>query len=181
MKKRSENTSRRTLSTPGQEARVPKGKKFFAYKDGVFQTKFDVALEDREAFEELARELADWRLGEYLDRAVSSENGIVCKVLHSNQKPILFLPNRKNEPDIPTGKTRVDVEGTEYEANFVKIAVNVLRRPGNPKNELTAVLRRWFGPDAGLPGTNFQVVFRLPHEDGRSTPYTNHQRVILEL
>ncbi len=136
------------------------GTKFFAYEDGVFQTKFDVTFEDREAFRELVRELADWRLGEYLDRSVSPNKGIVRKVLHSNQKPILFLPNRKNEPDIPTGETRVDVEGTEYEAVFVKIAVNVLRRPGNPKNELTAVLRHWFGPDAGLPGTNFHVIFR---------------------
>ena len=77
-----------------------------------------------------------------------------------NQKAILFLPNRKTTPGIPTGETLVDVEGTEYKAIFVKIAINVLRRPGNPKNELTAVLRHWFGPDAGLPGTNFQVVFR---------------------
>ncbi len=41
-----------------------------------------------------------------------------------------------------------------------KVAVNVLRHPGNPRNELQDVLRRWFGPDAGLPGTNFQVAFR---------------------
>ena len=137
-----------------------KGKKFFAYKDGVFRTKFNVAFEKREAFQELARELADWRLGEYLDRSVSPKEGIVCKVLHSNQKPILFLPNRKKTPGIPTGETLVDVEGTEYEAIFVKIAVNVLRRRGNPRNELPTVLRKWFGPDAGLPGTNFRVLFR---------------------
>ena len=72
----------------------------------------------------------------------------------------MLLPNRKKTPGIPTGETLVDVEGTEYAAIFVKIAVNVLRRRGNPRNELPTVLRKWFGPDAGLPGTNFRVVFR---------------------
>jgi len=75
-----------------------KGKKFFAYEDGVFRTKFNVAFEEREAFQELVREFADWRLGEYLDRSVSPNEGIVCKVLHLNQKPVLLLPNRKKTP-----------------------------------------------------------------------------------
>ena len=56
--------------------------------------------------------------------------------------------------------TAIDIDGDRYEANFVKVAVNVIRRPGNPRNELPTILRRWFGADAGLPGTNFQVVFK---------------------
>ncbi len=43
---------------------------------------------------------------------------IVCKVSHSGQRPILFLPDRKTTPGIPTGETLVDVERTEYEALF---------------------------------------------------------------
>ena len=70
------------------------------------------------------------------------------------------MPKRHTAPGIPTGETVVDVEGTEYVAIFAKIAINVLRRPGNPRNELGTVLKQWFGPDAGLPGTNFRVVFR---------------------
>ena len=68
----------------------------------------------------------------------------------------------------------VDVEGTEYVAIFAKIAVNVLRRPGNPRNELGTVLKQWFGPDAGLPGTNFRVVFRSTQADGRSSSSISH-------
>jgi hypothetical protein len=30
-------------------------------------------------------------------------------------------------------------------------------------NELPTLLREWFGPDAGLPGTSFEVEF---HRDG---------------
>ena len=138
-----------------------KGKNFFKYENGVFRTTFDIDPGEREAFQEFLRELADWRLGEYLDRSpVGTDEGIVCKIIHANQRPIIFLPKRRTTPGIPTGETAVGVEGTEYEATFAKIAVNVLRRPGNPRNELAAVLRQWFGPDAGLPGTNFHVVFR---------------------
>jgi hypothetical protein len=37
-------------------------------------------------------------------------------------------------------------------------ALNVVRRKGSDANELPGILRRWFGPNAGLPGTDFQVV-----------------------
>ena len=74
--------------------------------------------------------------------------------------PIAKRRDRKTTPGIPTGETLVNVEGAQYEALFRKVAVNVLRHSGNPRNELRDVLRRWFGPDAGLPGTNFQVAFR---------------------
>ena len=43
---------------------------------------------------------------------------IVCKVSHSGQRPIPFLPDRKTTPGIRTGDTLVDVEGTEYESLF---------------------------------------------------------------
>ena len=49
--------------------------------------------------------------------------------------------------------------GKEYEANFVKIALNVIRPPGTEDNQLASVLRSWFGPDAGLGGTRFSVRF----------------------
>jgi len=51
-----------------------------------------------------------------------------------------------------------------YQANFVKVAINVIRRTDSEGNELPALLRRWFGPDVGLPGTSFRVV--LEQEDG---------------
>lgn len=44
-------------------------------------------------------------------------------------------------------------------ADFRKVAVNVLLRPGVEGNELHALLRRRLGPRAGLPGTDFKVVF----------------------
>ncbi len=141
-----------------------KQKSFFSYHDGIFQTTFEIGRDIRSAFQELVREIADWRLAEYLQRpslGYPSENQIVCKVSHTGGRPILFLPDRQVQPDIPRGWMDVLVEGQLHEANFVKVAVNVLRRKGSTKNLLPETLRQWFGKDAGLPGTNFQVSISL--------------------
>ena len=52
------------------------------------------------------------------------------------------------------------MDGEEHQANFVKIALNVVTRPGSRENVLPEILRRWFGPDAGRPGRSDDVVFR---------------------
>jgi hypothetical protein len=57
------------------------------------------------------------------------------------------------------GLHHVAVEGEDCETRFVKVAVNVIRKPGSDRNELPGLMRKWFGPGAGLPGTNFSVVF----------------------
>jgi superfamily II DNA or RNA helicase/diadenosine tetraphosphate (Ap4A) HIT family hydrolase len=44
------------------------GTPYFAYENGVFRTTFGTEPDDRAALQELARELAHWRLAEYVDR-----------------------------------------------------------------------------------------------------------------
>ncbi len=132
---------------------------YFAYEAGRFSSRFDIPLPHREAFQELVRELVDWRLAEYLQRQPESEDAIVCKVSHAGGRPILFLPDRATRPDIPEGLTPVLIDGQRYDAQFAKVAVNVIRPAGSERNELPGLLRAWFGPDAGLPGTSFQVRF----------------------
>ena len=135
------------------------GVAYFAYEAGHFSSRFDVPSPHREALQELVRELVDWRLAEYLQRQPGTDDAIVCKVSHASGRPILFLPDRAARPDIPEGPTPVLIDGQRYEAEFAKIAVNVIRAPGSARNELPGLLRAWFGPDAGLPGTSFQVRF----------------------
>ena len=156
-------------------------KSFFAYHSGIFQTTFELGKDIRSGFQELVREIADWRLAEYLQRPslrYSSENQIVCKVSHTGGRPILFLPDRPVQPNIPHGWTDVLVEGQPYEANFVKVAVNVLRRKGSTKNILSETLHQWFGKNAGLPGTSFQVIFRST-EDGLVFEPFDHEHPML--
>ncbi len=138
------------------------GKKqnFFAFDGTTFRSTFEVPPEHREAFCELTRELVDWRLGEYLGRAGdATEERFRCPVRHSSGRPMLFLPDREKVPGLPSGVTPLRVDGAMYEADFVKVALNVVRAPGASENTLPSILRSWFGPDAGLPGTRFEVEF----------------------
>jgi superfamily II DNA or RNA helicase/diadenosine tetraphosphate (Ap4A) HIT family hydrolase len=144
--------------------RGTEGTSYFEYQDGVFRLTLNVDTARAEAFAELVRELAEWRLAVYLDRAVEhvvpeTEVGVRCRVSHSGGKPILFLPSREKNASIPEGWTPVEIEGEAYEANFVKVAVNVVRRVGETGNVLPEIARRWFGEHAGLPGTGHEVRF----------------------
>jgi hypothetical protein len=130
----------------------------------VFRTTFEVSAAAREGLNELVREIAEWRLAQYLDRPGGADPGrptgrIECKVSHAGSRPILFLPDRKRLAGIPEGWTSIRADGENFEADFVKVAVNVVRRPGSEENELPGLLRRWFGADAGRPGTTHRVEF----------------------
>jgi superfamily II DNA or RNA helicase/diadenosine tetraphosphate (Ap4A) HIT family hydrolase len=132
--------------------------KYFAYENGMFRLAINVSPDLHEALQQLVREIIDWRLGEYLERSAPEEpDRFVCKVSHSNKRPILFLPDRAESPHLPSGWTDLSIEGERYEGNFAKIALNVVRRRGSDDNELPGILRRWFGPNAGMPGTDFRV------------------------
>jgi superfamily II DNA or RNA helicase/HKD family nuclease/diadenosine tetraphosphate (Ap4A) HIT family hydrolase len=134
------------------------GVSYFSYRDQVFQTTFSVEADTPPALQELVRELAEWRLTEYLDRAHAQTAGFsTLKVSQSNGSPMLFLPPEPQRSDLPEGWTDVSVDDAAYSANFVKVAVNVVRESGNEYNHLPQILRRWFGPDAGAPGTRHAV------------------------
>ena len=49
----------------------------------------------------------------------------------------------------------------QYQGNFAKVAVNVLRKEGSEKNWLPEVLQSFFGTQAGQPGTTQQVRFEM--------------------
>jgi hypothetical protein len=137
----------------------------FSFEDSVFRYNKSVAASERESFQQIVREIIDWRLAAYLDRAGESEgsDGFMMKVSHSNKSPILFLPDRATNPSVPNGWQKVLCDGKTLHLNFVKVAVNVAAEEEGGSNVLPGLLRGWFGPDAGLPGTNFQVHCELAH------------------
>jgi len=153
---------------------------YFTYQDGRFSTRGSIDAALREPFQELVRELAEWRLAEYLsrpERKLANTIQFSCKVSHSGGRPILFLPDRGTHPHIPSGWTTVEADAQTYEANFVKVALNVMRAPGSETNLLPEILTRWFGEDAGRPGTNYHVIFE-PVEDGyRMRPATERPAI----
>ena len=133
------------------------GPPFFTVDDTVFASTVDVPAPSRLALQELTRELVEWRLAEYLARPEVAEGSYLIKVNQANGKPILMPLNRGNHPDMPEGWTDFSADGTLYRGNFAKIALNTASRQGAERNELPALLRGWFGPDAGAPGTRHQV------------------------
>ena len=139
-----------------------KGESYFTYENGVFSSRLIDLPELRAPIQDFARELAEWRLSEYLTRSGNNEAEelqFTCKVSHSNGHPILFLPSRDMLPGLPAGWTSIEANEKHYEANFSKIAVNVVRSPGEEGNVLADILQGWFGSDAGLPGTAHRVSF----------------------
>jgi superfamily II DNA or RNA helicase/diadenosine tetraphosphate (Ap4A) HIT family hydrolase len=156
------------------------GNSYFAYADGTFRSLIDWDESTTESHQELTREICDWRLAQYLDRSDSRARAahVICKVSHSSGNPILFFsPDRESNPGIPEGWIPVEVDGRMLEANFVKIAVNVMREPGGDENLLPGILRRYFGENAGQPGTNQFVRFSLRGDDYRLEPQTDAEPV----
>lgn len=132
----------------------------------------------------LAREIVEWRLADYLDRAKRESRRVaaaggrdlpsVCKVIHANGRPILMLDRPRN-PGLPEGWAEILVGDERFQANFVKIALNVVRRAPGAPNVLPEILRGYFGEHAGRPGTRHFVVFEREGSALRMRPQTDSE------
>jgi superfamily II DNA or RNA helicase/HKD family nuclease len=135
---------------------------YFEYEDSIFKTILGEQKQHSQAISELTRELCDYRLAQYLERLQGEKQfapRIVCAVSHANGRPMIFLPDRDKTPGIPSGWQSVIANAEPYNANFVKVAVNVMHKEGGEENFLPDVLRGWFGADAGTPGTANRIIF----------------------
>ena len=143
---------------------------WFTLTGDRFAPTFDVAPEHRSIFEAMTEEMVELRLAQRRDSLIrgrsldSTEAPIVLTVSHTNARPILRF-DRARRGDIPNGPTFVEVDGQTYQFDFKKIAVNVVTREGSTANVLANLMREWFGPKAGLPGTH-HTVHLLRAEDG---------------
>ena len=163
------------------------GQRWFTRRGDRFVADFTCPPELRSAFESLTGELVDLRLAHYTHSRLSSQKAprgsertpltttFRAKVSHSGGKPILFLPTLESVPSRPTGSTRVCLpDGREWVFRFVKVACNVAHpadaASARGNNALPALLREWFGSDAGLPGTNFEVEFAHDGKAWSATP-----------
>lgn len=110
----------------------------------------------------MTREIVDYRLAMYRMRRKEDASGasFTTKVLWNQRDPILKLPSRKAHPDLPSGDTDVRMSSGEmWRFRFMKEFCNVAHPIGSGRNQLTDLLRRWFGLAAGRPGTAFHVRF----------------------
>jgi phage repressor protein C with HTH and peptisase S24 domain len=141
-------------------------KRWFAVDGPLLRPCLPIPPGDDETFVEMTRELVDYRLAQYRRRfELEAEGGaFVAKVISNQRDPILMLPPRESRPDLPRGDTDVRTpDGAFWRFRFVQVACNVAHPVGSTRNELPDLLRRWFGPGAGRPGTAYRVrFFRSP-------------------
>ncbi|MCA9064302.1 MAG: DEAD/DEAH box helicase family protein, partial [Planctomycetaceae bacterium] len=152
------------------------GHKWFIRDGNQFRFANAIPEELLPAFEAMTSEIVDWRLAQYVRRwkptadpaeAISFE----AKVSHANGRPILFIPDKAVCPGRPVGPTPVTIpDGSEWEFKFVKVACNVAAPKGGKDNRLPELLRSWFGPNAGLPGTGFVVRFEQSNGSWAALP-----------
>jgi superfamily II DNA or RNA helicase/HKD family nuclease/diadenosine tetraphosphate (Ap4A) HIT family hydrolase len=142
---------------------------YFEMKDGNFALNQTIDKGLQAHFDELIDELVQWRLADYFQRddRVERLGGIRCRVIQSGGRPILKLPDRDKNPGLPIGWQSVEAKGELYKAKFAKEFINVIKRSEDESedNELPELLRSFFGPLAGQPGTRFTVML-IPSSTG---------------
>lgn len=142
------------------------GRSWFKQNKGRFVAAFSCPEEARSDFESLTSELVEYRLTQYtrtrLEKGTrESAAQFTGKVTHSGGRPILMLPRVDQLPGRPVGPTEVKLpDGSMWVFRLVRIACNVAGPKGTEANQLGELMRNWFGADAGMPGTGFQVVFQ---------------------
>lgn len=152
------------------------GKKWFVREGEQFR--FDQPIDPKlqPTLEAMTSEIVDWRLAQYVrrwktDTEVAGTQSFEAKVSHSNGRPILFVPDKTVCPGRPVGPTLVQLtNGSRWEFKFVKVACNVAAPEGEASNQLSDLLRNWFGPTAGLPGTGFVVRFTKEGDTWLASP-----------
>ncbi len=150
----------------------------FVLENNQFKLDVDCPEHLRAAFIAMTEEVVDWRLAAYsksrgLTAVATTEAAFIAKVSHAGGKPILFVPEKTKEPARPIGLTSVQLpDGATWEFKFVKVACNVAMPEGTKTNQLGSLLTEWFGPDAGLPGTNFSVRFNFADGIWHAAPMT---------
>jgi hypothetical protein len=126
-----------------------------------FRATVDVAEDDRELFEAMTEEVVALRLREYKSRLRHTDDvlpftaPIRLQVSHRGGNPVLRF-DRTRRADLPTGEASVEVDGRAVRMWFDPAAV-LTASDGTGPNVLPSMLRRWFGPHTGLPGTRHEV------------------------
>ncbi len=135
----------------------------FAITGDRFVCTLEIEASLAPALARMTGELVDYRLALYRRRLAAGSataEGFTCRLTWNKREPILKLPSRKVAA-IPEGEVDVRVDdGRVWQFRLMKEFCNVARPAGTPDNQLPELLRRWFGPRAGHPGTAFQVRFR---------------------
>lgn len=155
-----------------------KRRAWFRIEGERFVPAWEAPPDSAEALSAMVTELVDLRLAEYRRRsAPTARESFSAKLTWNKRDPILKLPSRKQH-EVPRGEVDVRLEdGAVWVFRFAKEFCNVARPAGADRNQLPDLLRGWFGPSAGHPGTAFHVRFEAG-PDGWTVRPEQHAQVI---
>ncbi|TKC96491.1 DEAD/DEAH box helicase family protein [Polyangium fumosum] len=139
-----------------------KGRRFFSPGGERFVPRIPCPAGHEDTLVAMTAELVDERLAACRARLRQDASGtsFTAKVTWNQRNPILKLPSREQWPDLPFGFQDVRLpDGSSWQFSFVKEFCNVARPVGSQRNALADLMRRWFGPSAGHPKTQFHVRF----------------------
>jgi superfamily II DNA or RNA helicase/HKD family nuclease/diadenosine tetraphosphate (Ap4A) HIT family hydrolase len=129
----------------------------FRLLDDRIKPTFAIDDELGEVFDAMVAEIIEYRLASYvLNKDTSTTRSWTCRLMYSDGHPAIRL-DRRLHPDLPEDKVSFVADGTEFEASFAKGAVAAATREDSTGNALPGLLRGWFGPSAGHPGTSHRV------------------------
>ncbi|MEQ8785061.1 MAG: DEAD/DEAH box helicase family protein [Pirellulaceae bacterium] len=152
------------------------GSKWFQKNRGKFQFTQNCPEHLQPALESLTEELVDWRLATYSKshgfvETDQNDSAFDAKVSLNRGQPNLSVPKTSDEPNRPVGLQEVALpDGARWEFKFITNACNIAKPVGRSGNHLGELLRQWFGQDAGLPGTDYKVVFESEKGQWRARP-----------
>ncbi len=110
-----------------------------------------------EIFDSMVAELMEYRLASYvLNKDKPTTRSWTCRLAYADGHPVIRL-DRRQHPDLPSGHATFLADGVECEASFAKGTLAFATREGSAGNALPGLLRGWFGPSAGHPGTPHTV------------------------
>lgn len=143
------------LSGVGDSAR--RTNSLFRLAGDRIEPTFAIDDEVGDVFDAMVAEIIEYRLASYvLNKEMSTTRTWSCRLTFSDGHPAIRL-DRRLHPDLPEGKVSLFADGVEFEASFAKGAVAAATRADSTGNALPGLLRGWFGPSAGHPGTSHRV------------------------
>ncbi|HKJ84594.1 MAG TPA: DUF3427 domain-containing protein [Spirochaetia bacterium] len=149
---------------------------FFAVDGSEFRFANSVPDEDREIWQELTRELAEWRLAESMRRTGSADSTGQARgrVRVRDGSAVLDFTAEASEIALPVGQGRARHKGRDLTLRWE--GPKVVAALDDGQDVLKTLVVEMFGSDAGLPGRRDEVVLDFDANPPELLSADEHER-----
>ena len=145
------------LKHMASEGEAQRADPLFRIADDRIVPTYAVSSELALVFDAMAAEIIEYRLAHYLASKATETETWSCNLTIADGLPVVRL-DRRQSPDLPTGTILFEADGEQYSGEFDRGALVNAAPTVGPGNTLADLLRSWFGPSAGHPGTRHVVI-----------------------